>query len=1586
MATGVKEGQQYVVDGAIFKCQYGSAPCQIMAISNQKVTAQNKPIVTDKDVTFMIPTAPFVTCSQNTQVPTCAYANGIWETKTTVQHGDQNAIVEKSVMKCPVYQGEIKCIYPGQVQSVSVPELAEFKIETLSNFPLALVVTSPAKNQEEKEKKASSVLSVSASKYKVRSDEVITLHALDKGKKELKPTDIVNWAVTTREKTEETVKGKTISKECIDKLTLIKKVSTPFNISFHEPGIYYIEGGSDNMANKYSVLKTGQQLIGDKYPPFDVNCKAVVEVLCGNSITGIKKVGDKKAISDTVTVYVKQGGSAVFTPEFKLDYNPDFELLKCSVTKQKGEAVIADDYKFDEGGHSLTLTPSSAEVDYRITFFLYKKTDETIEETPMSEKSILVHSYNEAVLYAYIPGATKGSANGNTTLRRPGDTLIFTVKQKDGKAENLDKIVWNVKKDGKLFEKDIKGEMILYKFKEEGVYTIEADLKGTSLSNGGVKENILTDFDEESANPENKNVVVLDELNKSLVNEEGKGDSGKSVNGENHKERVITHKLKISRNEVTGVRLGATNGKRYVGVRYTIDPSFLFGDATYRDERNNVVYTCEGADADCLKRGIFLATKPGDYIVKATLNGKECKSQPFTIQDVTFSKWEFCDSEKKKISYIGRNMKFGINASVPAWAQNSSDEKKQNKEITVSIFCKDKAIQSFKTKLDEAGSFHIDNIDVEKDIIANAKNIVSFDGIQDLIITFVVNDYPSKIVKGLSISKVGHGLFSTKANLTVKTKPFIDGYFADKSGKKIVELLSYDDEVYVHLQMLNQSKNTLEKLRLRVYENKYGVDPVVYEAEHITLNKDNSANIKIEIKKEVKDSELDNLKFSGKESSAEKNKGIDDNTLNNLKFSGKESSEKSSLPRMFYFMVVETDDYGIVKKSRWAYIDDFYKRFVYPPHPGDLYNLNSEELKALVDSEEQELKKSNPEFQKRSKARNHYYQLKLVSKKEDNEYANTYNHLATVVVGEDWEKEEKKEEKECKCPRCNEEAKELEKRLKKMFVNASSDAIKTVAETYCKYQRRFGMDSCWIKAHFFAQVYVESSSLTGKTESMDFSAKNLFIGKPNLSYFKGKWERCKKYGRISQKKKDGIYDDLPEDKQDCKDFHKADQRGIANLAYATRPGNEGGDDGWNYRGRGLIQLTAKGTYGDVGKIMKVFGMDKEGFECDLVNNRDLVASNLELAVVASMAYFHYKNCNMHSLCNGNMNVNEISNQVGQNDWAARKLAFDGIKKDKNGNETKDDKCTYKIFELDNCEWDKIDCPDDVPSYHTFFGGRVEKHIPKGCDEKKATHYIFYYHKEDGTCVEICRRTIVRNDGLYKMKWVKAKPTIPDEKTVKKDNIKTWEYSSAYASNAIPDKIDGEIIYFMPKGDRIIKGKPGRVNKKYVKCGSSIELIKIDEECTGGLFQFDKEGVKLYYQIDTTQTVRFYSDPYVFAILIGILAELGANTEYDIKFRGTGNAEIHGTGYPSVSHVNGMSLDFSYSDDSSADVRLAKDIALLKAGIKFKCKTRLVGTENKRKGGREIYSSKPQGDPNHNDHIHLGPFDQEYNKPTIINEK
>ena len=213
---------------------------------------------------------------------------------------------------------------------------------------------------------------------------------------------------------------------------------------------------------------------------------------------------------------------------------------------------------------------------------------------------------------------------------------------------------------------------------------------------------------------------------------------------------------------------------------------------------------------------------------------------------------------------------------------------------------------------------------------------------------------------------------------------------------------------------------------------------------------------------------------------------------------------------MFYFMVVETDDYGIVKKSQWAYIDDFYKRFVYPPHPGDLYNLNSEELKALVDSEEQELKKSNPEFQKRSKARNHYYQLKLVSKKEDNEYANTYNHLATVVVGEDWEKEEKKEEKNTKCF-CHrdftvEEMKKIISALRgkepkdEIWENSpyvDDKSISTFTKEINLAFKRYGINKCIQKMVFLAMACIETTYFKDSEEtSNDYaSSKSKFKGR-----------------------------------------------------------------------------------------------------------------------------------------------------------------------------------------------------------------------------------------------------------------------------------------------------------------------------------------------------------------------------------------------------------------------------------------------------------------------------------------------------------
>ena len=56
-----------------------------------------------------------------------------------------------------------------------------------------------------------------------------------------------------------------------------------------------------------------------------------------------------------------------------------------------------------------------------------------------------------------------------------------------------------------------------------------------------------------------------------------------------------------------------------------------------------------------------------------------------------------------------------------------------------------------------------------------------------------------------------------------------------------------------------------------------------------------------------------------------------------------------------------------------------------------------------------------------------------------------------------------------------------------------------------------------------------------------------------------------------------------------------------------------------------------------------------GYSCDItssIEKSDQVGENFELAVVASMAFFKWKNADMYRLCNGNKNTTGISTIVG----------------------------------------------------------------------------------------------------------------------------------------------------------------------------------------------------------------------------------------------------------------------------------------------------------------------------------------------------
>ena len=127
-------------------------------------------------------------------------------------------------------------------------------------------------------------------------------------------------------------------------------------------------------------------------------------------------------------------------------------------------------------------------------------------------------------------------------------------------------------------------------------------------------------------------------------------------------------------------------------------------------------------------------------------------------------------------------------------------------------------------------------------------------------------------------------------------------------------------------------------------------------------------------------------------------------------------------------------------------------------------------------------------------------------------------------------------------------------------------------------------------AHFFAQTAHETGEYKLFSENLNYSASGLqgTFGK----YFPGTLEES--YARNPEK--------------------------IANRVYADRMGNgnEASREGWNYRGRGYIQLTGKSNYTAFTKFI--------GEDC--IANPDLVATKYPLA---SAAFFFDSN-KLWSIC------------------------------------------------------------------------------------------------------------------------------------------------------------------------------------------------------------------------------------------------------------------------------------------------------------------------------------------------------------------
>jgi len=276
------------------------------------------------------------------------------------------------------------------------------------------------------------------------------------------------------------------------------------------------------------------------------------------------------------------------------------------------------------------------------------------------------------------------------------------------------------------------------------------------------------------------------------------------------------------------------------------------------------------------------------------------------------------------------------------------------------------------------------------------------------------------------------------------------------------------------------------------------------------------------------------------------------------------------------------------------------------------------------------------------------------------------------------------EPEKSECPHCREEWTDMLPRLQKIFKGVSPEKLSTVARIYTQYMKELRMDTCWIKAHFFAQAYKETGGMLDVKEGESFNYYWEIIP-TKLSAFRTDEGRiyARKWGRAEKKS------------TKANAVSKENQIKIANYAYfykfskGKELGNKYPNDGWHFRGRGLIQLTGRSCYTAIEKILHDIG-----YSCDItssIEKSDQVGKNFELAVVASMAFFKWKNLDMYKLCNGNKSTERISKKVGMRE----------INKDtgKSNYEEKQEAFTNRTsvaFMVDNCKWDVKESPKQTP--------------------------------------------------------------------------------------------------------------------------------------------------------------------------------------------------------------------------------------------------------------------------------------------------
>lgn len=158
---------------------------------------------------------------------------------------------------------------------------------------------------------------------------------------------------------------------------------------------------------------------------------------------------------------------------------------------------------------------------------------------------------------------------------------------------------------------------------------------------------------------------------------------------------------------------------------------------------------------------------------------------------------------------------------------------------------------------------------------------------------------------------------------------------------------------------------------------------------------------------------------------------------------------------------------------------------------------------------------------------------------------------------------------------------------------------------------RFGVNTALRMAHFMAQVMHETGGLTMLVEDLDYSAARLPVVWP------------------PRFRPGGPLDPLE---------YAHNPRKLANAVYGGRLGNADPDDGFRFRGRGMMQLTGKDSYARATTFLSGQGVTPPDFTRD----PDAVLTPL-WAVPVAASHWQGAGCNEAADCNDIMLVTRLLN-------------------------------------------------------------------------------------------------------------------------------------------------------------------------------------------------------------------------------------------------------------------------------------------------------------------------------------------------------